>query len=182
MANTVFSNQIQNRNFLSPIGFKFTLEKYQKVSFFSNACRIPDITLNTAIQSNYFKAIDIPGDQVQYGDFYLRFIVDENLENYMSIHNWITGLGFPQSHEQFKKLITDKNGIEDPKLQFSNGNLEILNSNYRTTVNVSFRDLYPVALNSLEFEATDTDVNYFTAEVTFKYTIYNILDKNNKPL
>jgi hypothetical protein len=182
MANNIFSNQIQNRNFLSPVGFKFTLQKYPKVSFFSNGCRIPDITLNTAVQSNYFKAIDIPGDQVVYGDFYLRFLVDEDMSNYMAIHNWITALGFPESHEQFKKLITDENGTEDPKLQFSNGTLQILNSNYRTTANVVFRGLYPVSLTSLEFEATDTDINYFTAEATFKYTMYNIFDKNNKLL
>jgi len=182
MANTVFSNQIQNRNFLSPTGFKFTLQKYPKVSFFSNGCRIPDITLNTTVQNNYFKAIDIPGDQVEYGDFYLKFIVDENMENYMAIHNWITALGFSQNHDEFKKLITNEDGIQDPRLQFSDGTLQILNSNYRTIAKVVFEDLYPVSLTSLEFEATDTDINYFTAEVTFKYTVYNILDKDHKPL
>ena len=40
---------------------------------------------------------------------------------------------------------------------------------------VKFKDLFPTYLTSLEFEATDTDVNYFTAEVSFKYTVYNIL-------
>jgi hypothetical protein len=63
-----------------------------------------------------------------------------------------------------------------------NGSLYILNSNYNTTAIVKFKDLFPVYLTSLEFEATDTDVNYFTAEVTFKYTVYNILGKNGKPL
>ena len=43
-----FSNQIQNRNFLSPVGFKFTLAKNSKVSFFCNSARIPDIILGTA--------------------------------------------------------------------------------------------------------------------------------------
>ena len=31
-----FDKQIENRNFLSPIGFKFSLTKAPKVSFFSN--------------------------------------------------------------------------------------------------------------------------------------------------
>ena len=35
--------------------------------------------------------------------------------------------------------------------------------------------MFPISLTSLEFEATDTDINYFTAEVTFKYTVYNIV-------
>ena len=89
---SVFDGQIQNRNFLSPIGFQFTLEKYKKVSFFSNALRIPDISLGTTIQQTRFKAIEVPGDQVQYGDFSLRFLVDENLENYILIHRWILSL------------------------------------------------------------------------------------------
>jgi hypothetical protein len=42
--------------------------------------------------------------------------------------------------------------------------------------------MFPVALTSLDFDATMTDIQYFTAEASFKYTVYNILGKNNKPL
>ena len=70
-------NQISNRNFLSPIGFKFHITKTPKVNFFSNSARIPEITLGTASQPNYLKNIDIPGDKLEFGDFYLRFLVDE---------------------------------------------------------------------------------------------------------
>ena len=178
----IFSGQIQNRNFLSPLGFKFILAKLPKVTFFSNATRIPDISMGTAIQPSYLKNIDVPGDKVEYGDFYLRFLVDENMENYMAIHNWITGLGYPETTEQFKNLITDENGIENPLLQFSDGTLQILNSNYNVSAQVAFKDLFPVSLSSLEFEASDTDINYFTAEVVFKYTIYKILDEKGTPL
>ena len=45
---------------------------------------------------------------------------------------------------------------------------------------MKFKDLFPVFLTSLEFEATDTDVNYFTAEVTFKYTIYEIVGADGR--
>ena len=60
-----FANQIQNRNFLSPAGFKFSLAKNNKVSFFANSCRIPDISLGTAVQATYLKDIDVPGDKLQ---------------------------------------------------------------------------------------------------------------------
>jgi hypothetical protein len=175
-----FPNQIENRNFLSPIGFKFTLAKEPKVSFFSNSSRIPDINLGTANQPTYLKDLDVPGDKLSYGDFSLRFLVDENMENYMAIHNWLTGLGYPETTQQFKDLITDDNGIRDLKYQFSDGSLHILNSNFRDIAIVKFRDLFPTNLTSLEFEATDTDVNYFTAEVNFKYTVYNILASDGR--
>jgi hypothetical protein len=177
-----FENQIENRNFLSPIGFKFTLAKEQKVSFFCNSARIPEISLGTAIQPSYLKDIDVPGEKLTYGDLTLRFLVDEDLRNYMAIHNWLTGLGFPETMQQFKDLTKNEDGISDILQSFSDGSLYILNSNYNTTAIVKFKDLFPVYLTSLEFEATDTDVNYFTAEVTFKYTVYKILGKNGKPL
>jgi len=178
---TAFGKQIGNRNFLSPVGFKFTLAKEPKVAFFCNSLRIPEISLGTAIQPSYLKDIDVPGDKLTYGDFSLRFLVDENLENYMAIHNWLTGLGYPETTKQYKDFIVEDN-ISNPLNAFSDGSVYILNSNYNTTAIVKFKDLFPVFLSSLEFEASDTDINYFTAEVTFKYTVYNILNKNGQPL
>jgi len=169
------ANQIENRNFLSPIGFKFTIAKDNKIDFFSNTARIPGINLGVALQPTPLKMLDVPGDILQYEDFILDFLVDENLENYLLIHNWLTGLGFPEKQTQFDELIRDEDNLEDRKLQFSDGTLSILNSNYREIAKVRFRDLFPTSLTSLEFNATDTDINYFTAQVSFKYTIYDII-------
>ena len=172
---TAFDKQIGNRNFLSPVGFKFTLAKEPKVAFFCNSARIPEISLGTAIQPAYLKDVDVPGDKLSYGDFSLRFLVDENLTNYMAIHNWMLGLGYPDSTKEFKDLTTNDSGQRDFQEQFSDGSLHILNSNYRDVAIVKFRDLFPIYLTSLEFEATDSDVQYFTADVTFKYTLYDML-------
>jgi len=179
---SAFSNQIGNRNYLSPIGFKFTIAKEPKVSFFCTSAKLPEITLGTAVQPSYLKDIDIPGEKITYGDFTLRFFVDENMENYMAIHHWIVGLGFPESTVQYKDLIRNDDGELDPKKAFSDGSLRILNSNYRDVAVVKFKDLFPISLSPLEFESTEQDINYLTAEATFKYTVYNILDKNNNPL
>ena len=181
MANP-FVNQIQNRNFLAPVGFKFILGKYPKAAFFCNSARIPEINLGSTVQPTYLKEVDVPGEIINYGDLFIRFLVDENMENYMSIHNWITGLGFPETPDQFKKQTTDEDGLRDMKEAFSDGALSILNSNFQTTANVKFKDLFPVALTSLEFDATETDINFFTAEATFKYTVYNIVDLSGDPL
>jgi hypothetical protein len=177
-----FPNQITNRNFLSPVGFKFTLSKEPKVAFFCNSARIPELTLSILQQPTYLKDLDVPGGKIQYGDLNLRFIVDENMENYMAIHNWLTGLGFPETTQQYKDLITDADNVLDPKQAFSDGSLYVLNSNYATSAVVKFKDLFPVSLSSLDFDSTQTDIQYFTAEVAFKYTVYNILDANNQPL
>ena len=179
---SIYDNQIKNRNFLSPTGFKFVLNRAPKVSFFGNEANIPELNLGVAEQPTYLKDIPLPGDKVTFGDFNLRFLVDENLENYMAIHNWLTGLGFPETPDQFKKQLVDDEGLTDLKEQWSDGTLSILNSNYRTTARVKFSDLFPVALTSLDFDATNSDIEYFTADVSFKYTVYNIVDTNGDPL
>ena len=180
MTSSAFRNQIQNRNFLAPVGFKFTLAKYPKVDFFSNSARIPELTLGTAIQSSYLKDIDVPGEKLTYGDLTIRFLVDENMENYVAMHNWLKGIGFPETPQQFKDQITDNEGIIDEKLVFSDGSLHILSSNFQDVAIVKFQDLFPVGLTSLEFDATETDINYFTAEATMRYTVYNIFDKDGR--
>jgi hypothetical protein len=182
LATSTFSNQIQNRNFLSPVGFKFTLAKEPKVSYFCNSAVIPEITLGVAKQPSYLKNLDVPGEILTYGDFSLKFLVDENMENYMIIHNWLTGLGFPETAEQYKNLTTNDQEVRDSKQAFSDGSLHILNSNYRDIAIVKFRDLFPVALSSLEFDATPIDTIFLSARVTFKYTIYDILGTDGKPL
>ena len=175
-----FANQIQNRNFLAPVGFKFTLAKYPKVSFFSNSARIPELSLGTAIQPSYLKDIDVPGEKLTYGDLTIRFLVDENMKNYMAVHNWLKGIGFPETPQQFKDQTTDEDGLRDEKEVFSDGSLHILNSNFQDVAIVKFNDLFPVALTSLEFDATETDINYFTAEVVMRYTVYSIFDTDGR--
>ena len=174
MTGSAFAKQIENRNFLSGVGFKFNLAKFPKVDFFSNSARIPELNLELARQASYLKNIDIPGERLTYGDFTLRFLVDENMENYISVYNWLKGLGFPESTQEFRDLTTDKDGIRDPKEAFCDGTLRILNSNYREVAKVKFNDLFPTSLTSLDFDATNTDIQFFTAEATFKYTIYNL--------
>jgi hypothetical protein len=175
---SAFDKQIGNRNFLSPVGFKFTLARFPKIDFFSTSANLPEISLALATQPSYLKDISIPGEKITYGDFRLRFNIDEDMENYIAVHNWITSLGFPETTEQYKDFITDSENIRDPKRAFSDGTLRILNSNFKSNTLIKFKDLFPTSLSGLDFEATQTDIQYFTAEATFKYTIYNILDNN----
>ena len=178
MTSSAFAKQIDNRNFLSGIGFKFTLTKFPKVDFFSNSARIPELNLELTRQPSYLKNIDVPGERLTFGDLTLRFLVDENMDNYFSVYEWLTGLGFPETTKEFRQLITDKDGQRDAKEAFCDGTLSILNSNYREVAKVKFKDLFPTSLTSLDFDATNTDIQFFTAEATFKYTIYE-LSRNN---
>ena len=98
----------------------------------------------------------------------------------MIIHNWLRGLGSPESLKEFDNLLKENDGIEEYQKQFSDGSLHILNSNFRDVAIVKFKDLFPIYLTSLEFQASETDTQYFTAEVTFKYTIYDVVSSDGR--
>jgi hypothetical protein len=169
-----FDNQITNRNFLSPTGFKFTLARVPKVDFFSQSAQIPGINLGVAIQPTYLKDLPIPGDKLTFDDFSLKFTVDENLENYLEIQRWMRGLGYPENIAEYDqwRLSDPNNPGQDPNL--SDGALTIFNSNYVPSTVVTFQGMFPTSLSTLEFDATSTDVQYITAQVSFKYAIYKI--------
>ena len=171
---SAFDKQIANRNFLTPLGFKFNLARAPKVDFFSKSANIPSINLGAAIQPTYLKDIPIPGDKLVFDDFTMRFNVDENLENYTIVQNWMRGLGYPESvYEYIEWKDSDPNNPgQDPNV--SDGTLIVYNSNFQPSTMVKFQGLFPVSLSSIEFDASDTDVQYVTASVTFKYVLYKI--------
>ena len=179
-----FDKQIANRNYMSPLGFKLILTKTPKVDFLCQSANIPQISMGTAIQPSYLKDIPVPGDKVLYDDLNVRFLVDEKMENYLAIYKWMTGLGYPEFRAQYDQLKKDDNRTNrgvvdkgDPRyFEFSDATLQILNSNYKSSVLVNFKDVFPIALSTLDFDVTTRDYAYFTAEVTFKYTIFNITD------
>ena len=182
---------IENRNFLSPVGFKFALKRSPKVAYFCNQANIPDLTLGIAEQPTYLRNIPTPGDKLEFGDLNLRFLVDEDLGNYMEMQNWLRGLGFPESTEEFAELqerdpMNQAGGFgqykKSGKKVYSDGTLQILSSNLVPKFQVVFKDLWPYSLTTMQFDATDTDIEYFTAEVSFKYTIYGLTDLENNPL
>ena len=177
---------IDNRNFLAPTGFKFSLKRSPGVAFFCNQANIPSLDLGIATQPSYLKDIDVPGDKIQFGDLTLRFLVDEDLVNYMEIQNWIRGLGYPETLKEFDRLeseaVLPSNFGRTGDNIYSDGTLQILSSNLVAKFNVNFKDMFPYSLSTITFDATDTDIEYFTADVSFKYTIYNLTDLSNKPL
>ena len=180
------SRQIENRNFLSPNGFRFALRRSPQVAFFCNQANIPDMTLGVATQATYLKDIPVPGDKIEFGDLNLRFLVDEDLGNYMEIQKWIRGLGYPDSLNEFELLEAQAEVFgrysKDQDNIYSDGTLSILSSNLVPKFQIFFRNLFPYSLSTMTFDATQTDQEYFTADVSFKYAIYTITDMNNQPI
>ena len=123
------------------------------------------------------RTINLDG-MMTFGQFTLTFIVDEDMENFLILQNWMRGLGTPDNlsersyYESIQETKYHQNSIGDSR--FADGTLSILNSNLQPKFNVNFTDLKPVSLTTLDFDATLSDQEYFQAIVVFDYTSYEI--------
>ena len=190
------SRQPDNLDYLSPTQFKFNIHQLPKVEFFCTAANVPAINLGEAIFPTPYKQIPVMGDTLTYDNLSISFIVDENLENYIELHEWLTAIGFPKDREQFTTFrsstadspvitqgVSDDRGLTTGSSQlstsargmFGDAILTILTNKNNPVVEVRFQDLFPVALGALDFTQTATDVEYITVTADFSYKIYEIV-------
>ena len=75
---TLFSPS--NKNFLSPVGFKFIIGRTPNVDYFCQSASIPEVGIGVREIPTPVKDYSIPGDKITYGDLNLRFLVNEDLD------------------------------------------------------------------------------------------------------
>ena len=184
-ARSISSQQLENRNYLSGVGFKFSINRAPYVSFTGNQVNIPGLSCGVAVQPTYLKNIPLPGDKPVFEDLTVKFLVDEELLNYMEIQNWLRGINYPERLAEIHEWQRDQGdytGFTDQKNLYSDATLIVLNSKQLGQFQVKFENCFPYALGPMQLDATVEDYQYFTAEVSFKYTIYNIFDMKGKRL
>ena len=161
-----------NINFLSPLNFKFRIKKAPGINFFIQKVTVPRMQLPDVPVSNPFVNIPKPGDHITFDRLSITFKVDEDLQNYMELYTWITQMGKPESYDQYA-TIKAQSPVSGMGI-YSDIELEVLTSKRRANYAVVFQDAFPIDLGEMTFDTTMEDVNYVTADATFKYRQYVI--------
>ena len=186
------SRQPTKLDYASPTQFKFSINQLPKVEFFTVSANIPDLSLSDVVIPTPFKPIPVLGQNLTYGNLSITFIVDEFLENYRELHEWLTGIGFPKDRKQFSEFRsnTANRGSASPtpvqdvgkvgksisdSAMFSDATLTILSNKNNPIVEVRFSSMYPVSLGALEFSQQASDVEYMTVQADFTYQLYEII-------
>ena len=189
---TTFSRQPTKLDYSSPTQFRFLINQLPKVEYFTTEANIPGITLGEGQFNTPLKNIPLMGSKLEYEDLSITFIVDENLENYIEIHTWLTAIGFPKDKSQFTDFRSKTSNVKTssrgeskdigdvrastPELAMtSDATLTILTNKNNPVVECRFADVFPTSLSGLTYSQNQTDVEYLTATVTFKYKIYEIV-------
>ena len=193
MATTLnaLARQPTELDYADPTKFKFSITKLPEVEFFTTQANIPGINLGESIFPTPFKQVPVMGDDLTFDNLEITFLVDEKLENYREIHQWLVGIGFPKARTQFSSFRKDesqtfptvesvKGDVTNPgtpsgiQAMFGDATLTIMTSKNNPVVEVRFSDLYPVALSGLSFNQQEGDVTYLTATATFTYKLYEM--------
>ena len=189
----IIDRQPTKFDYASPIQFRFKMTKLPQVEFFVQTANIPGITLDEVQQPTRLKAIALPGSTLSFSNLDLSFLVDENLNNYKEIHDWLIGLGTPQSDSQFAGLLesgSDRfagstastapvgSGTAQPLNEgaiYSDATLTVLNSKNIAKTEIRFRNVYPTTLGSLSYDIKASDVDYLQVNASFSYMGYEIV-------
>jgi hypothetical protein len=194
MTDTNVIDRTPNKfDYASPIQFRFKMTKIPNVEFFVQTANIPGIGLGTTEMATPLKDIPMPGDKVNYQSLDISFLVDEKLNNYKELHDWITGLGFPQDYTQFKTLqgtgsdrfpgstsstaatgTSTKQPLNEGGI-YSDATLTVLNSKNIANTEIRFQNVYPTSLGSLSYDIKASDVDYLQVSASFNYMHYDII-------
>ena len=187
------TRQPSKMDYASPIQFRFKIAKLPQVEFFIQTVNLPGISIGTATVPTPLYDYPVPGDEISFSSLDVSFLVDENLNNYKELHDWLSGLGFPSNHQQFADMratgtdrfpgtvaSTAASGTATPGPLpegsiYSDATLSILNSKNIAKTEVRFQNVFPTSIGSLSYDVKASDVDYLQASASFSYINYDIV-------
>ena len=147
------ADQPKNINYLTGVQFKFELAGYPGVTFFVQGCNLPGLSTQAA-QMPFPRQ---PGIQknlgvIEFEMLSIQFLVDEYLENYTTIWNWM----MEKNAENTSAILT------------------LLSSHMNPFMEIHFNGVFPIGLSELLFDSTTTEPDYKVANLTMSYKNYTI--------
>jgi len=172
---TAIDRQPEIYDLARPTQFRFDILKVPNTQYFATEVNLPGIAFSgDAIMNSRYKSMPFMGDTLDFSPLELSFLVQENLKNYREIHDWMTGIGFPKTPQQFADAVAEEGGNKNPNVLTSDATLTIMTNKNNPVIRVLFRNIYPTSLSGLQFDTKDTAADGLTAAVTFNYDLYEI--------
>ena len=168
MAKT-YTNQPENVNYLSPVGFRFNVDILPNTNWFITSANLPGVSLAEIPHPTPYIQAAQPGDVLNFDPLIITFLADEDMANWRELFDWMIGLGFPDEHSQYaRRKIASNSGN-----MLSDATLTILNSNMVPNYHIIFKDLFPTSMSEVLFDSASADIEGIKATATFRYLNYS---------
>jgi hypothetical protein len=170
---SIGNTQPTNQNFLSPTGFLFSIRKLPNVDYFLQSVIVPGVRLNAVSNpiKTPFAHLVTPGDHMTFDPLVITFKIDEAMESWTELFDWIEELGRPVSSDDYAALANNSPVTGNTPLV--DATLTILSSHYQPTIRLEFFDLIPQSLSGIQMASAVGDINFLTATATFEYRSYS---------
>lgn len=166
--NTITGNK--EINFLNATSFKLQFTRLPAVEFTCQTVSLPSMILGgPVIVGTTFSDLQEPGDKITMDQLNVTFLVDEKMNNYIEVYDWIVGLGFPDEFEQFKRLKSGFSDIAPSDGLTSDANIVIINNNSIPIKRINFKACFPVSLGTVTFDNTPTEIEPLIVEASFGF-------------
>ena len=159
-----------NINYLQPTAFKLVIDrkKFGNLEYFAQTVSHPEVNITAAEIPFRRVNLHVAGDKLTYGTLSARIIVDENMQSYTEIYDWV------------QRLVTENNTtrsiIADDEFPTAvDITVSILNSQNNQVKAIRYIDCVPIDIGGIDFEATTQDVQFLTFNVTFQFSYFKIV-------
>lgn len=161
----------------SPLQFQFTIAKLPAVSFWCQTVNIPSIQGTVIEQPTPFVNAKVALSRLSVGPLSITFLVDEQLQNYTELYNWLRGLTNPTGFDDYADYAAQHDlAYAHQDIMTSEATLLLNDSNNQLIRRITFPNIVPVALGGMTFETTDTGVSHITCTAGFAATFFDVGD------
>ena len=165
--STLSESHPTNLNQLNVVSFDVTFSRLPAVQYFCQRISLPTVVLGETNEPSPFMNNPLEGDTLTFEAMTLSFIVDEDLQNYISIYEWMTALGFPREYGQFAVLKEPSTGSTTTK--YSDLTIVLPTNKSNPNYRIIFTDCFPTSISSIQFDATPTGMDPIIVDATFNF-------------
>ena len=158
------NRNITNESYLQPISFQFQCPRTPTLNYFAQSVSIPSIDCAAALQPTALVSSPLPGQDFTYNPLTVSFIVDENMNNWLEVYNWMIST---KATDRFDR-------VSAPADQFSDASILIMNNKMKAIRRIEFYRIFPTNLTEIPFDSASTDPSPILATATFAYTFYEV--------
>ena len=161
------NRQPTSTNYLYQTFYKFQMRRLPKVNYFMQKVSLPDFASGGPIeQPTRFVSVKHPSRNVSFDNLSIEFLVDENLENWRELYDWMRTIYLVDDYRKFES---------ETSTHFTEGSILLLNSAMNVNKEIRFHNLLPISLSGIDFDSTDTDLSPRIATATFAFDFYEFL-------
>ena len=164
------SSGLNNVNYLQPNAFKLTIDHkhFQNLEFFCQTVLHPSLSSNP-VEMPYKRVTSVPftGDKLTFGELTAMIIVDENLNAYTEMYNWLQ-----RTIEQEDRTPLGRTSVNPPT--YADITLSILSSHNNKVRQIRYIDSMPTSLGDMTLESTSGDVTFITFPASFRFSYFEL--------